>query len=74
MAHALDKLVVEKYGITQFDGTGYDHWRFRMEILLDQHNVKECIKEERITPDEAFLKLDKQCKSLIIQCISNSQL
>lgn len=45
-----------------------------MEILLDQQGLSKCIQEECANPDEDFTKLDKQCKSLIVQCISNSQL
>lgn len=66
------KDVFEKFGVIQFDGKAYDHWKFRMEIILDQQNVIECIKEENLEPNEDFLKKDK--KSLIIQCIANSQL
>ncbi|KYB25609.1 hypothetical protein TcasGA2_TC034292 [Tribolium castaneum] len=38
------------------------------------HDVKRCIEQENTTPDDAFLKMDKKCKSLIIQCIANSHL
>ncbi|KMQ83238.1 copia protein [Lasius niger] len=65
---------VEKYGIVQFDGNDYDHWKFRMKVILDQHEVKECIERERADPDDAFTKKDRKCKSLIIQCIANSHL
>lgn len=30
-----------KFGIVQFDGTEFDHWKYRMEIILDQNNVQE---------------------------------
>lgn len=65
---------VEKYGIVQFNGKDYDHWKFRLEVILDQHDVKECIETENTNPNNAFLKMDKKCKSLIIQCIANSHL
>lgn len=65
---------MEKFGIEQFNGTGYDHWKFRMEILLDQHEVKICIEGEKTDPTAEFLKKDKKCKSIIIQCIANSHL
>lgn len=71
---ASNKELFEKFGIAQFDGKGYDHWKFRMEIMLDQQNVIRCIKEENLTPNEEFTKLDKKCKALIIMCIANSQL
>ncbi|KYB24815.1 hypothetical protein TcasGA2_TC031830, partial [Tribolium castaneum] len=70
----MENTTIEKLEITQFDGKDYDHWKFRMEIILDHHDVKRCIEEENATPDDAFLKMDKKCKSLIIQCIANSHL
>lgn len=30
----------EKYGITPFNGSDYDHWKFRMEIILENLEVK----------------------------------
>lgn len=66
---------VKKYRIVQFDEKDYDHCKFiGMEVILDQHEVKECIERERTDPDDAFIKKDKKCKSLIIQCIANSHL
>lgn len=65
---------VKKYRIVQFDEKDYDHWKFRMEVILDQHEVKEYIERERTDPDDAFTKKDRKCKSLIIQCIANSHL
>ncbi|EZA47339.1 Copia protein [Ooceraea biroi] len=43
-----------------------------MEVILDQHEVKECVEREEENPDDAFRKKDRTCKSLIIQCIANS--
>lgn len=66
---------VEKYGIVQYSGKDYDNWKFRMEIILDQQEVKECIEREHTNPvEEIFMKKDRKCKSLIIQCIANSHL
>ena len=30
----------EKYGVAQFTGKDYDHWKFRMETILEQNEVK----------------------------------
>lgn len=68
------EMVVEKYGVIQFNGKDYDHWKFRMEIVLDNHSVRHCILEEKQNPDETFLSQDKKCKAIIIQCIANSHL
>lgn len=67
-------ITYEKYGIKPFDGHNYDHWKFRMEIILDQNEVKTCIEAEKQNPDDAFAKLDKKCKSIIVQCVSNTHL
>lgn len=58
----------------KFNGKDYDHWIFRMEIILDQQEVKKCIEKENTAPDDTFSALDKKCKSSIVQCIGNSQL
>lgn len=65
---------MEKYGIEQFDGRKYDHWKFRMEIILDQNDVKEYIEQRQNLENVEAAKKDKKCKSILIQCISNSQL
>nr|XP_023019850.1 uncharacterized protein LOC111508540 isoform X2 [Leptinotarsa decemlineata] len=65
---------MEKYGIFQFDGKNFDNWKLRMEKILDQQEVKECIESEPDTPSEKFTKNDKKCKSIIFQCVSNTHL
>lgn len=64
----------EKHGITQFDGKNYDHWKFRMLIILEHSDVLKCIEQEHVNTDEAFLKMDRKCKNIIVQCIANSHL
>lgn len=65
----------EKFCIQPFDGKNFDHWKFRMEIILDSHDVKKCIEEEAADQStEEFLKLDRKCKSIIVQCVANSHL
>lgn len=49
----------EEFGVIQFDGKAYDHWKFRMEIILDQQNVIKCIEEENLAPNEEFQKRTK---------------
>lgn len=65
---------VEKFGITQFDGKNFDHWKFRVETVLDHYGVKKCITEQITSPTEEQIKLDKKCKSVIVQCVANSHL
>lgn len=57
---------IEKYGITQFNGKDYDHWRFRMENILYQNQVQQCIEKECENPDAEFLILNTKCKSSLI--------
>ncbi|KAK9754420.1 hypothetical protein QE152_g1214 [Popillia japonica] len=41
-------ITTEKYGITHDDGRNFDNWKCRMEQILDQYEVKQCIqKKER---------------------------
>lgn len=66
--------MLDKYGITQFDGNDFDHWKCRMEMIFDANDVKECIETEVTGADEALNKKDKKCKSILMQCIANSHL
>lgn len=54
---------MEKYGIAQFDGNNYDHWKFRMDIILDQQEVKDCLEKETSDDEqtEVFKTKDKKC-------------
>jgi hypothetical protein len=55
----------EKYGITQFQGKNFDHWKFRVETVLEEQDVKCCIEElppERRT--EVWEKKDKKLKAI----------
>lgn len=67
-------VVKERYGVEQFNGKDYDQWKFRMEIILEQQEVKSCITSVFRTENDAAKKLDAKCKSIIIQCIANSHL
>ena len=39
-----DMLESEKYRIPLFDGKNYN-WKFRMEVLLDEKDLSECLTE-----------------------------
>ncbi|KAK5647057.1 hypothetical protein RI129_005521 [Pyrocoelia pectoralis] len=45
-----------------------------MEIVLNQQDVKQCIEEEKEAPSSEFLKNDKKCKAIIVQCVANTHL
>jgi transposase InsO family protein len=42
----------QKTRINLFDGTNFNNWKFRMEVLLDQHELLECLQKE--IADEEF--------------------
>lgn len=81
---------VEKYRIPLFDGTNFNNWKFRMEILLDEMDLLELtrepytdrpeIKTEGTRTDaqnsefEKLKRLDRKCKSQIVQKIADSHL
>lgn len=70
-------------GIPLFDGSNYNNWIFRLEILLDERNLLEHITGdlEDIIPtskDDAEKEKarveDKKCKMVIVRCTDDSQL
>jgi len=76
----------ERYKVPLFDGTNYDNWKFRMEILLDEKELLAVAQFPRELEDEStngatartrnqeIIRKDKRCKSLIIQKIADSHL
>jgi len=73
----MSKRTEEKYGICQFNGQNYSNWKFRVETLLEEFGVKECVDN---TPPSDPAKLsawninDKKCMSLLVQCIADTHL
>lgn len=76
----------EKYKVPLFDGSNYSNWKFRMQILLEEHDFYNLVCEELDTliaglptasvdaQTSTLRKNDKKCKSLITQRISDSHL
>lgn len=69
--------------VVQFDGTNFNNWKYRLEILLDEKGLKQFIeeklddildKEVQESQHEAIKKKEKQCVSIIVQSIHDSQL
>lgn len=60
--------------MTQFAGKVYDHWKFRMKVVLDSQMVKQRIELDKEDLDETFVNLDKKCNSILIQCIADFSL
>ena len=76
----------EKYKVPLFDGSNYSNWKFRMQILLEEHDlftlvgkqlntlIEELPADQVNTQTPVLKKNDKKCKSLITQRISDSHL
>ena len=66
--------------IEPLDGENYYNWKFRMELILAENGVADCIKEETdlTTLSEENkkkeIKMDNKAKSLIVQCVKDNQL
>lgn len=66
----------------QFDGTNFNNWKFRIEVLLEEKDLTEFIEtalEDLVdgeNPDEEMkIRMrEKKCKSILVQCIHDSQL
>lgn len=67
----------------QFDGSNFPHWKFRIGVLLDEHDLKIYIEKDYseiidgITDArviENHRVQEKKCKSFIIKRIADSQL
>lgn len=61
----------DRYGITQFNGLDFDNWKFRIETLLEEHGVLECLYKDAsfetdLVNKKEYLKNDAKAKSLLI--------
>lgn len=67
----------ERFGITQFAGTNFSNWKFRVEILLRKNNVAHCLTEEtqsETAAKDAFIGKDATAIALLVQCVADSHL
>jgi len=67
----------ERFGITQFAGTNFSIWKFRVETLLIKHNVAHCLTEKIPTDSTAkatFIEKDTTAIALLVQCVADSHL
>uniref|UniRef100_A0A1Y1L115 Retrovirus-related Pol polyprotein from transposon TNT 1-94 n=1 Tax=Photinus pyralis TaxID=7054 RepID=A0A1Y1L115_PHOPY len=68
------------YNIDQLADDNYLNWKFRMEMILDENAVKECVTKEiditTLNEDEQgrMKKNNSKDKSLIVQCVSDKHL
>lgn len=72
----------EKYRMCLFDGLNFGSWKFRLEAILDQYDLKTFLENDLDTlcvgktPDivTALTKKEKRCKAIIINHIADDQL
>lgn len=73
----MSKQTEEKYSICQFNGQNYSNWKFRVETLLEEFGVKECVDNAPLSDSAKLLTWknnDKKCMSLLVQCIADTHL
>lgn len=73
----------ELFSIQLFDGRNFNNWRFRLEVVLDEHGLRTFIENdvENMVLDESnaekvteLKKNDKKAKSIIIRRIADAYL
>uniref|UniRef100_A0A1Y1MQF0 Endonuclease n=2 Tax=Photinus pyralis TaxID=7054 RepID=A0A1Y1MQF0_PHOPY len=63
------------YNIDQLTGDNYFNWKFRMQMILDENGVIDCIEKQtdvtKLNEEGAkkFKKNDSKARSLIVQCV-----
>lgn len=69
------------YNIDPLNGNNYEAWKFRVETILIEQNVEDMIRTEYRDEDytdikrkEEAKKRDNKCKSIIVQCIEDTQI
>lgn len=80
MADGVTKNVMK---ISQFDGTNFCNWKYRVGILLDEKDLKHFIneklsdilaKEKDDVKQQQIRKDEKKCVSILVQTIHDNQL
>lgn len=63
-----------KYGITPFNGNGYDNWKFRLESVLKTLDVNDVLERTTAATNKAWVKRNNKAVMVIIQSIADSHL
>lgn len=75
--------ISEHTKIIQFDGSNFNNWKYRLGILLDEKGLRDYIEkslseileaETRDSQHATIKKEEKQCISIIVQSVHDSQL
>lgn len=67
-----------EYRHIQFDGSNYSHWKYRMEILLEERALKGYIEHElveilarvQVQERDKMRHEEKKSKARLVRCIS----
>lgn len=69
------------YNVDPLNGNNYEAWKFRVETILIEHSVEDMIRTEYRAEGytdenrrEEAKKRDNKCKSIIVQCIEDTQI
>lgn len=68
--------------VTLFNGTNFENWKYRLEILLDTKGLRHYIQEDldsilsgaEATKHDEIKQQEKKCKQIIIESIDDDQL
>lgn len=62
----------------QFDGTNFNNWKFRIGVLLDDKGLRKPLQDilagTSAENRDAEKRNERKCKSVLVQCIHDSQL
>lgn len=68
------------YNIDPLNGDNYKAWKFRIKMILTEHNVEKIIEIKYRDEDyesaqrEEARKKENKCKSILVQCIDDMQI
>lgn len=60
-----------RYGITPFAGTDFGNWIYRVQVILEEHELAEYAFKDSEEKDK---KKASKCKSILVQCVADSHL
>lgn len=64
----------KKISIEPLNGNNYHTWKFRIELILAEYDVLTHVQNEVALEDNTARKKDNKAKSLLVQCIEDSEI
>lgn len=71
---------MKTYNIEALNGENYYNWKFRIQMILAENNVGDHVEHEldteglTVAEKDALMKQEHKAKSIIVQCVADSQL